>query len=104
MSSRIKKIVSDGLLVGCIPTVQTVSRAMKVSARTLQNYLQREDTTFTAIFEASRKELARHLLKDSAYNLKYICATLGFCDKSSFHKASLRWFGMTPQKYRELAE
>ncbi len=104
MSSRIKKIVSDGLLIGCIPTVQTVSRAMKMSARTLQNYLQREETTFTAIFEASRKELARHLLKDSAYNLKYICATLGFCDKSSFHKASLRWFGMTPQKYRELAE
>lgn len=104
MSAKVKKTVADELSAGCIPTLQSTSKLLKISSRTLQYALQSESLSFTAVFEEARRELAHHLLKNSTYNLKYICATLGFCERSSFHKASLRWFGMTPQSYREIIE
>ena len=104
MSARVKRTITDELSMDCIPTLKSTSRLLRVSSRTLQYALQSEGLSFTVVFEATRKELAHHLLRNTTYNLKYICATLGFCEKSSFHKSSLRWFGMTPQKYRIFIE
>lgn len=101
MSAKVKKAIEDELSTGCIPTLQSTAKLLKVSARTLQYSLKNEGLSFTIVFEGARKDFAHYLLRNSIYNLKYICATLGFCERSSFHKASLRWFGMTPQKYRD---
>lgn len=100
MSVRVKKIIKDELFAGCIPTLKSTARRLKVSSRTLQYALQSEGLCFTAVFDGARKELAHYLLKHTRYSLKYVCATLGYCERSSFHKSSLRWFDMTPQQYR----
>jgi AraC-like DNA-binding protein len=104
MSVKVKTIIVEEFSLGCIPTLQSTASILRISSRTLQYALQSEGLTFRSVFEGARKEFAHHLLHNSTHNLKYICATLGYCERSSFHKASLRWFGMTPQKYRDLIE
>ncbi|MDY7580652.1 MULTISPECIES: AraC family transcriptional regulator [Pseudomonas] len=104
VSIKVKHTILQELSAGCISSLKSTSKLLNVSSRSLQYALRNEGETFTSIFEGARKELARHLIRDTAYNFKYICATLGFCEKSSFHKSILRWFGMTPQQYRDYIE
>jgi hypothetical protein len=47
-----------------------------------------------------RRQLADFYLRCSHFNMKYVTHQLGFHDHSSFHKACIRWFGMTPGQYR----
>lgn len=101
VSTLVKGFILDELLSGNISSLKSVSRLMNVSSRSLQYALSNEALTFTIVFSEVRKELAHHLIRNTNSSFKYVCATLGFCDKSSFHKSSLRWFGMTPQQYRE---
>lgn len=104
VSIKVKHTILQELSVGCISSLKSTSKILNVSSRSLQYALRNEGETFTSIFEGARKELARYLIRDTTYNFKYICATLGFCEKSSFHKSILRWFGMTPQQYRDCIE
>lgn len=102
VSAKVRSLIIEDILAGSISSLKSISRLLKVSTRSVQYSLRAEGETFRGVLESARKELAHHLIKNTDYNFKYICATLGFCDKSSFHKSSLRWFGMTPKKYREL--
>jgi AraC-like DNA-binding protein len=47
-----------------------------------------------------RQQLADFYLRHSHFNVQHVTHLLGFHDHSSFHKACLRWFGMTPGEYR----
>ena len=104
VAERVKSIILEELSIGSISSLKSTSRSLKISARSLQYALSNEGVTFRAIFADARKELAHDLIRNTSYNFKYVCATLGFCDRSSFHKSSLRWFGMTPQQYRASIE
>ena len=104
ISAKVKNLIVEELSAGSISSLKSTSRLLKISTRSLQNALRNEGITFTAVFADARKELASHLIRNTNHNFKYICATLGFCDKSSFHKSSLRWFGMTPKKYRDFID
>lgn len=104
VSAKVKRLMLEELSTGSISSLKSISRLMKISSRSLQYALRNEGLTFTSVFASARKELAHNLIRNTSYNFKYVCATLGFCDKSSFHKSSLRWFGMTPQQYRDSIE
>ena len=104
VSAKVKGLVLEELSIGSISSLKSIARLLKVSSRGLQYALGNEGVTFTSVLADARKELASHLIRNTDYNFKYICATLGFCDKSSFHKSTLRWFGMTPQQYRDSIE
>lgn len=104
VSAKVKRLILEELSIGSISSLKSISRLMKISSRSLQYALRNEGLTFTSVFASARKELAHDLIRNTDHNFKYICATLGFCDKSSFHKSSLRWFGMTPQQYRDSIE
>lgn len=71
-----------------------------VSVKLLRSSLAREATNFKEISDEFRLKLAYNYLKKSTRSLKYIALTLGFSDLSSFHKACLRWFKMSPDKFR----
>lgn len=104
VSAKVKSLILEELSIGSISSLKSIARLLKVSSRALQYALRNEGVTFTSVFADARKELAHNLIRNTDYNFKYVCATLGFCDKSSFHKSSLRWFGMTPQQYRDSIE
>ena len=100
VAARVERLLSQQLTLGTNLDLSEVADTLLLSKRGLQKALEREAVSFIQLQEASRLKLAHNLLRNSTRSLKYISATLGFRDQSSFHKASRRWFGMPPSQYR----
>ncbi|MEM6565886.1 MAG: helix-turn-helix domain-containing protein [Pseudomonadota bacterium] len=73
---------------------------LNISKSTLLRRLRNEGTTFRALRDSLRKELALRYLKTSDLNNQQICYLLGFNNTSAFQRAFRNWTGTTPQKYR----
>ena len=80
--------------------MESIAAALSISKRTLQRALEKAGTQFTNILNHMRQQLADFYLRHSHFNMQHVTYLLGFHDHSSFHKACLRWFGMTPGQYR----
>jgi len=95
--------VKDALrrsLAGKRPTLQDVARELGLSARTLQRRLTDAGTTFQQLVEETRRELARHYLKQPAVELNEAAFLLGFEDANSFFRAFQDWEGTSPGEWR----
>ncbi|SEE50417.1 AraC family transcriptional regulator [Pseudomonas migulae] len=101
MTERVRRVLSERLAQGVPSDLNRIAQAAGVSARSLQRRLSNEGMHFSALQDEARLMLAHNFLRNSARSVKYIGALLGFRDQSSFHKACIRWFGMTPGRYRE---
>lgn len=77
-----------------------IARALFLSPRTLHRRLEEEDTSFQAIKDAMRRDLAIEWLGKSARPLSRIAADLGFADASAFYRAFSAWTGEGPRDYR----
>ncbi|MFS2156621.1 AraC family transcriptional regulator ligand-binding domain-containing protein [Pseudomonas sp. Pseusp122] len=99
----VKRVLVEGLMKGELLTLAEVAAVLHVSARSVQNHLLMASTNFSMLQESCRRELANYLLCHTHKSFKYISATLGYRDPSSFHKACQRWFGKTPGAFRESA-
>lgn len=84
--------------------MESIAAALSISKRTLQRALEKAGTQFTNILNHMRQQLADFYLRHSRFNMHHVTYLLGFHDHSSFHKACLRWFGMTPGQYRACQE
>jgi AraC-like DNA-binding protein len=81
---------------GC--TLAGTARGLGVSTRTMQRRLAGEGTSFEAIVDALRRELACAYL-DRRVSIPEIAALLGYADATAFHHAFRRWTGSTPLAY-----
>jgi len=90
-------------LRGEAPTIGDVARQLRSSARSLQRSLRDEGTSFQAIVDEVRLELARRYLKSRHVEIAEVSYLLGFAHPSSFQRAFKRWTEMTPDAYRERA-
>ena len=100
MTAQVRRVLSERLAQGGSSNLDHIAQVVGVSARSLQRRLGDEDMHFSALQDEARLMLAHNFLRNSTRSVKYIGALLGFRDQSSFHKACLRWFGMTPGRYR----
>jgi AraC-like DNA-binding protein len=87
-------------MAGKRPTLQDVARELGMSARTLQRRLTDADLTFQQLVEQTRRELARHYLKQSTVELNEAAFLLGFEDANSFFRAFQVWEGTSPTEWR----
>jgi len=98
--------VKDSLrrsLAGKRPTLQDVAQELGLSARTLQRRLTDAGITFQQLVEETRRELARHYLKQHAVELNEAAFLLGFEDANSFFRAFQVWEGTSPTQWRTRA-
>ncbi|ANB74618.1 AraC family transcriptional regulator [Paraburkholderia phytofirmans OLGA172] len=86
-----------------IPTIEVVAQDLHFSVRTLCRRLSAEGTTFQAIKDELRRDLAIQRLTRSADAIGMIAYDVGFDDPSAFHRAFRHWTGSTPQAYRKMA-
>jgi len=85
-------------------TVAAVARRLGLAPRTLQRRLAEEhDTSFQNVADEVRAELARRWLGDPALSVAEVAFALGFADQSAFHRAFVRWTGVTPGQFRRAA-
>ncbi len=96
---RIRAEISTALSEG-VPTLDTISRRLAMSGRTLQRRLAEEDIRYQDIVSEARRGLAKRLLRASDCSLAEVAFLTGFADQSSFGRAFKRWFGRTPRAYR----
>ncbi len=68
--------------------------------RTLGRRLQEAGTTFQALLDEARADVARQLLHDTRAPVARISTSLGYRDPTVFTRAFRRWTGVTPREYR----
>lgn len=83
------------------PSQQQVADALHVSNRTLQRKLREEGTSFSALLQDTRSQLARKYLGRGSRSVVETAYLLGFSEPSTFSRAFKRWTGMAPAEYRE---
>lgn len=82
------------------PTLDEVAGELGVPASTLRRRLEAEGTTFQAIKDQLRRDIAIHHLSEGDMSVGDIAARLGFQDASAFYRAFRRWTGSQPGAYR----
>jgi len=102
VSEQVKQTLRQ-LLAGRRPTLQDVAHELGLSARTLQRRLTDSGITFQQVVEETRRELARHYLKQRAVELNEAAFLLGFADANSFFRAFQLWEGTSPGEWRTRA-
>lgn len=83
-----------------LPTLPAIARRLFLSPRTLHRRLEDEGTSFRAIKDGLRRELATDWLTKTARPLSRIGADLGFADAAAFYRAFSAWTGSGPREYR----
>lgn len=81
-----------------------IARALFLSPRTLHRRLAEEGTSFQAIKDSMRRDLAIEWLSKTARPLSRIAAELGYADASAFYRAFAIWTGEGPREYRRRNE
>ena len=102
-SAQIGEQVKDTLrrlLAGKRPTLQDVAQELGMGTRTLQRRLTDTGITFQRLVEDTRRELARHYLKQRTVELNEAAFLLGFEDANSFFRAFQVWEGTSPTEWR----
>ncbi len=99
LTGRVREITSKELLEGA-PSIFTVARQLRMSPRTLARRLEREGTTFSAVFDSLRQELAVRYVARRELAFTDIAFRLRFAHVEGFYRAFRRWTGRTPLTYR----
>ena len=73
---------------------------MNMTPRTLIRRLDADDTSFQAIKDALRRDIAIRDLQAGGKSIEAIALDVGFSSAANFHRAFQRWTGSTPSSYR----
>jgi len=90
----------NGHLVDGAPPIATVAADLAMSQRTLSRRLHELDTSYRAVVDDLRHDLALEYLSDPELGLSTIAFLLGFRDLSAFTHAFRRWTQVSPSSYR----
>ncbi|MBL8422165.1 MAG: AraC family transcriptional regulator [Candidatus Accumulibacter phosphatis] len=99
MVLRVRKTLRDALPASM--SLAEVARTLHLSARTLHRRLEDEGSSFQAIKDGLRRDVAINSLAKSRQAVAEIAAELGFADPAAFYRAFVRWTGIAPAHYRK---
>lgn len=83
-----------------VPSLDDCAAAIGMPGWTLRRKLALEDTSFQALLDSLRSELARAHLRETRFSTSEIGFMLGFSTAGSFQRAFKRWTGMPVGDYR----
>lgn len=91
----------EALLMAMLHTGQgdiaTVAEKMGMSRQTLFRRLKAEGTTFAAVLDDLRRQLALHYLNGRKVSVNETAYLLGFSEPAAFSRAFKRWTGVSPR-------
>ncbi len=100
-ADRVRHLMTP-LFRGETPNLDTVAARLGTTPWTLQRQLHAEGTSFRALLDQTRQQLALDYLRETDSSLSEIAWLLGFSNPPAFHKAYRRWFGTSPGEHREV--
>ena len=83
--------------------IASVCREFGMSARTLQRRLADEGVSYQKLLDDARKVAAGRCLTESTLAIGEVAYLLGYSEAAAFHRAFKRWYGRTPEAFREAA-
>jgi AraC-like DNA-binding protein len=101
LSAQVARVLRDALRSD-EAHVNHVAKRLGLTARSLQRRLKDEGTSFNALRETVRRDLAKRYL-DEKLSIAEISFLLGFSEPSAFFRAFKRWTGTTPLEARRRA-
>lgn len=99
MTDRVKRLLLS--MPAGKANEEDIAGALFVSKRTLARRLQREGSGYREIREQLLAELAAGHLREGALTVEGIAALMGYHDTANFRRAFRRWYGCSPQVFRE---
>ncbi|GAC1621018.1 MAG: AraC family transcriptional regulator [Nevskia sp.] len=96
---RLRAVLIEQLPSG-EPSQDRAAASLCLSARSLQRRLAEEGTSYKALLDEVRRELALSYLREGRNSISEITYLLGFSDTSSFTHAFRRWTGQPPSRWR----
>ena len=99
LAARVRRQLRD-LAPDDWPTQSDLAKELKLGVSTLHRKLDREGTSFQAIKDAIRRDLAIRLLTVSEMSIGEIAAMAGFAETSAFRRAFKLWTGVPPSALR----
>jgi AraC-like DNA-binding protein len=100
LAARVRELLAARLRDG-EPEQASIAQALALTERTLQRRLQDEGTTFAALLDEVRLELARMHLGDPKLAIFEVAFLLGYSEPSAFNRAFRRWTGESPSELRK---
>ena len=103
-AERVRGLIARSLSVGetdAAASLAAVASQLQVPGRTLQRRLAAEGTSFAALLDEVRRELALEHLAEPSTSVAEVAFALGFGDQTAFHRAFVRWTGRTPGDHRK---
>ena len=83
---EVHQVVSSSF-AGRYPNIQLVAGAIGMSTRTLQRRLGEDGVTYAQVVARARAEMARQMLRDSAWKIGEIGRTIGYSNAGHFTRA-----------------
>ncbi|HEX6736416.1 MAG TPA: AraC family transcriptional regulator [Azonexus sp.] len=81
-------------------SLEDIAERLYLSPRTIHRRLDEEGSSFRAIKDALRRDLALARLTKTRDPIAQVAADLGYADTSAFYRAFVEWTGMAPVHYR----
>lgn len=79
-----------------------IARTLAIHHRTLRRRLKQEGTSFQAVKDDVRRDLALYYLQQTGIDFRGISEKLGFAEQAVFSRSCRRWFGQSPTQLRSL--
>ncbi|MCD6059858.1 MAG: hypothetical protein K0S16_169 [Moraxellaceae bacterium] len=99
-SATVRRLIEDHLGERLLD-LTVIAQHMGISPRTLQRRLKEEGTTFQALYDACRQQVARTELLEHDTDMATIAAMLGYSEPANFYRAFRDWFGLSPSEFRK---
>jgi AraC-like DNA-binding protein len=85
------------------PAEASIAQRLCMTPRNLQLQLAREGTSYKAVLNRVREDLASNYLQQGKFTIKEISFLLGFSDPATFTRAFRRWTGQSPRHFAKKA-
>lgn len=99
LRARVWRLICKDLPKG-VPTARSISSDLGMSERTFARRLREDGTSFRALTDEVRREMARSYLADPSLTLAQVAYLLGYADQSAFSNSFRRWTGQSPRRFR----
>lgn len=100
---KVFMVVKNRLTAGEQVDALSVSTELHISLRTLNRHLNAEGSSFKAIHDENRLDIASSFLAHSNKPMNLISSQLGFANESSFSRYIKDKTGLSPSQYRRRA-
>lgn len=97
---QVSQVISFSLANG-FSNINDIASSMHFSPRTLQRRLQDQGTSYRALLDSVRFNMANQYLRNTYYRLTDIAVLLGYSNLSAFSRSYRRWSGVYPTSIRE---